>query len=425
MFVVIAAKNKSRTFSTAPHNNKPLAGIRVLEIGQLVAGPFTGTLLGYFGAEVIKIETPQGGDPLRIWRELDTDGTSPWWRSISRNKKSVTVDLRNEEGRAVVRRLAAKSDVLVENFRTGTIEKWGMGPEDMVKLNPDLIFARVSGYGQTGPYAARPGYASVCEAIGGFRYINGFPDRMSVRPNISLGDTMAGLHAAFGVVMALLGKERRRLHTPQEAKCEIVDVAIYESMFNLLESIVPEYDRKGVIRQPSGSTITGIVPTNTYPCKDGKQIVIGGNGDSIFKRLMKTAGRADMANNPEMANNAGRVVHQKAIDDALAEWTKTLTLKECLAALEVADVPSGPIYAVDDMMVDPHFNAREMFEEVISVGKPLKIPAICPRLVNGRGSTEWPGPELGAHTRQVLTEVLEMNDAEMARLMKAGAIGHC
>ena len=281
---------------------RPLDGIRVLEVGQLLAGPFVGSMLGYYGAEVIKVEAPGDGDPIRKWRELDENGTSFWWRSLGRNKKCITANLRTDEGRDIVRRLAEKSDVIVENFRPGTMEKWGLGPDEFKESNPGLIYARISGYGQTGPYAARPGFASVCEGVGGFRYVNGFPGGPPVRPNLSIGDTLAGLHCALGIVMACV----HRMKTP-DGRGQIIDTALYEAVFNMLEGVVPEYDGAGVIRQPSGSTLTGIVPTNTYRCTDGKYIIIGANGDSIFKRLAEKMGRPDIANDPRYADNAGRV----------------------------------------------------------------------------------------------------------------------
>src|SRR3990170_572248 len=282
---------------------RPLEGIRVLEMGQLLAGPFAGCVLGYFGAEVIKLEPP-GGDPIRGWRVV-RDGTSLWWASLARNKKSITLDLGTPRGRELAKALAARSDVLIENFRPGTLEKWGMGPAELKALNPELIVARVSGYGQTGPYAAQPGFASVCEGFAGFRHLNGFPDRAPVRPNLSMGDTLAGLHAVLGILLALTARQRGKA-----AGGQVVDVAIYESVFNLLESVVPEYDGAGVVRAPSGSTITGIVPTNTYRCADGKFIIIGANGDSIFKRLCEQMGRHDMAQDPRYEDNKGRVAHE-------------------------------------------------------------------------------------------------------------------
>ena len=261
-------------------NSRPMDGIRVLEVGQLLAGPFAGNILGYYGAEVIKVEAPGEGDPLRKWRELDEDGTSFWWRSIGRNKKCITADLRSEEGRSLVRRLSLKCDVLIENFRPGVMEKWGLGPADLQSDNPGLIYARISGYGQDGPWASKPGFASVCEGVGGLRYVNGKPGEAPMRPNLSLGDSLAGIHTALGIVMACL----HRNNDPQ-SRGQVIDTALYEATFNMLEGVIPEYDGAGVIREPSGSTITGIAPTNTYRCADGKFIVIGANGDSIFKRL--------------------------------------------------------------------------------------------------------------------------------------------
>ncbi len=400
--------------STPRHG--PLRGIRVLELGQLIAGPFAGSMLAYFGAEVIKVEPPGSGDPLRKWRILD-EGTSLWWRSLGRNKKCVTLNLREPDGRRLVRRLADRSDVLIENFRPGTMERWGLGPDELKADNPGLIYSRISGYGQTGPYASRPGFASVCEGIAGFRYVNGFPDRPPVRPNLSMGDTLAALHAVIGILMALFHRERTT-HGPGQ----VVDTAIYEAVFNLLEGVVPEYDGAGVVREPSGSTVTGIVPTNTYRCADGKYVIIGGNADSIFKRLMQAAGRADLADDPRLADNAGRVAHEGEIDAAIAAWTGSLTAAEVLAALETAAVPSGPIYSVEDMMQDPHFNARGLFEEVEVNGKPLRIPAIPPMLSETPGGTEWAGPEIGAHNAEIFGEMLGLGREELAELERRGVV---
>ena len=395
---------------------KALSGIKVVEVGQLMAGPFAGTLLGYYGADVIKIEPPGSGDAVRGWRAVE-DGTSLWWYSLGRNKRSVTVDLKSDEGRDIVRRLAARADVLIENFRPGTMEKWGLGPDDLEPLNPGLVYARVSGYGQDGPYASKPGYASVCEGVGGLRYVNGFPGQPPVRQNLSLGDSLAGLHCAFGILLALLHRERASQRAGQ-----IVDVSIFEAVFNMMEAVVPEYDRLGMVRGPSGTTITGVVPTNTYPCRDGRYIIIGGNGDSIFKRLMLAAGRADMAEDPALANNAGRLEHQERVDGAIADWTSTLTAAEILATLEEARVPAGLIYNVEDMVSDPHYVARGLFEEVPAGGKPLRIPAIIPKLSETPGGTEWPGPPVGAHTREVLGELLGMSDDELDALAERGII---
>lgn len=390
----------------------PLDGIRVVEMGQLVAGPFAGCTLAYFGAEVIKIEAPGSGDPLRNWRVL-RNGTSLWWRSLGRNKKSVTLNLRTDEGRALARRLAVRSDVLIENFRPGTLEKWNMGPTRLRRDNPGLIVARISGYGQTGPYASRPGFASVCEGFGGLRYINGFPGQPPVRPNLSMGDTLAGLHAVIGILMALVNRQRT-------SGGQTVDVAIYESVFNMLESVVPEYDGAGIIREPSGSTITGIAPTNTYLCADGKYVIIGGNGDSIFRRLMTAAQRPDLADDPRLANNAGRVEHQAEVDDAISGWTGSLSSDDVLARLESAEVPCGPIYNVADMMSDPHYQARGLFENADIDGGTLKIPAVMPKLDATPGRTAWPGPALGAHSHEILCGLLGISEPEYADLAKRG-----
>ncbi len=287
----------------APGHVRPLDGIRVLEMGQLIAGPFAGCMLGYFGAEVIKIEPPGRGDALRNWRVLK-NGTSLWWQSMGRNKKCITLDLRKQEGRVIAGRLAEHADVLIENFRPGTMEKWDLSPQALEKRNPGLIYARVSGYGQTGPLASRPGFASVCEGFGGFRHINGFPGEAPVRPNLSIGDTLAGLHAVIGILLALQQRSKA------DGSGQVVDVAIYESVFNMLESVVPEYDGADMVRGPSGSTLTGIVPTNTYSCADGKYVIIGGNADSIYQRLMRAAGRDDLADDARLRDNAGRVEHQ-------------------------------------------------------------------------------------------------------------------
>ena len=400
---------------------KPLEGVRVLEMGQLMAGPFAGTILAYYGAEVIKIAAPKIGDPVRTWRGVDSDGTSTWWRSLGRNKKCITVDLRTDEGRALARELAWKCDVVVENFKPGTMEKWKLGPEDIKAKNKDVIYCRVSGYGQTGPYSHKPGYASVCEGVGGFRYVNGFPDRPPCRPNLSLGDSLAGLHAALGIVMALYNRSGRAGREGGGSGQEI-DVAIYESVFNMMEAVVPEFDRLGMVREREGSKLTGIVPTNTYRCKDGLYVIIGGNGDSIYKRLMTAAGRDDMASNPEYATNADRVRNEPAVDAALSEWTATLTAAEVVAKLEAAQVPVGSIYTVKDMIDDPHYQARGMFEEVEVGGRPLKIPAMTPKLSGTPGGTEWPGPEVGSHSVEVLKSILGKTDADIEALKAHGTI---
>jgi crotonobetainyl-CoA:carnitine CoA-transferase CaiB-like acyl-CoA transferase len=397
-----------------PHG--PLKGIRVLELGQLIAGPFTGSFLAYFGAEVIKVEQPGVGDPLRKWRMMDGD-TSIWWASMARNKKSITANLRTEEGSGIVRKLAAESDVLIENFRPGAMEKWGLGPDVLRKDNPGLIYTRVSGYGQDGPNSSKLGYASVCEGFGGFRYLNGFPDRPSVRPNLSMGDTLAALHAALGILMACVSKQN-----DPEGRGQEIDVAIYEAVFSMLESVVPEYDRSGEIRECSGSTLTGIVPTNTYRCSDGKDVIIGANGDSIFKRLCETMGRPDMGEDPRFADNAGRVDHEPEIDAIIAAWMQGMTSDEAQQLLEAAEVPSGPIYSVADMFNDEHYKARGLFEEVESNGSKLIIPAMIPKLSGTPGETRWPGPKLGAHNDEILGDMLGMDAAQIEALKKSGDI---
>jgi crotonobetainyl-CoA:carnitine CoA-transferase CaiB-like acyl-CoA transferase len=398
------------------NNPRPLDGIRVIEVGQLLAGPFTGTMLGHYGAEVIKVETPGDGDPIRKWRVMK-DGMALWWHSLARNKKCVTANLRTDEGRDLVRQLAEKADVIVENFRPGTMEKWGLGPETLHAANPGLIYARISGYGQTGPYASKPGFASVCEGFGGFRYVNGHPGEAPVRPNLSIGDTLAGMHSVIGILLAIVNRSR-----DPEGKGQIIDSAIYEAVYNLLEGVVPEYDGAGVIREPSGSTITGIVPTNTYRCKDGKFVIIGANGDSIFKRLCTAMGRDDLGEDPRLADNAGRVEHEKELDEAITAWTETLTADELLNALEEARVPGGPIYSVVDMMDDPQYQARGMFETVEVNGEELKIPAMVPKLSDTPGRTDWPGPDVGAHNDEIYGSVLGLSQADMAELKARGVI---
>lgn len=392
----------------------PLSGYRVIELGQLLAGPFAGCMLGYFGAEVIKIESPNGGDPIRNWRQMK-DGTSLWWYSLARNKKSVTIDLKTKAGIELVKQLIDTADIVIENFRPGVVENWGIGPEEFKQSNPKLVYARISGYGQTGPYASKPGFASVCEGISGFRYVNGHPDQAPVRPNLSIGDTISGIHAALGICLALLEQKN-------SGKGQVVDVALYESMFNLMEAVVPEYDGANVIRQPSGSTVTGIVPTNTYRCLDGKYVVIGGNGDSIFVRLMTAAGYPDMACDPALSSNAGRVGHEVKIDQALSSWCAENDSVSILAILDENAVPGGPIYNVEDMVNDEHFKARGLFESVEINGEALKIPAILPKLSNTPGATRWAGPALGSHTHDVLGSLLGLSGEKLTQLAQEGVI---
>ena len=395
---------------------RPLDGIKVLELGQLLAGPFTGTQLAYFGAEVIKVETPVGGDPIRGWRVVQ-EGTSLWWYSIGRNKKSITLDLNTEKGRELVLELIKQSDVLIENFRPGKMESWGLGPEDLKKTCPDLIYTRISGYGQTGPYAQQPGFASVTEGFSGFRYLNGFPGDVPVRPNLSLGDTLAGIHAFIGILLALLQRNKTK-----EGGGQVVDVALYEAMFNTLEAVVPEYDGAGVIRQPSGTTVTGIVPTNTYRCADGKFVIIGGNGDSIFKRLMIAVGANDMAEAPYLADNAGRVKHEQEIDSVLNQWCQSHSSTHILEKLKNAGVPGGPVYNIEDMMHDPHYQARQLFETVAIPGGELKIPAIMPKLEKTPGRSDWAGPTLGQHNEEIYQQRLGLNAEQLINLKQQGVI---
>lgn len=375
--------------------NKPLSGIRVLEMGQLIAGPFAAKMLGEFGAEVIKIEPPGRGDPLRAWRLLH-EGTSVWWRVQSRNKQSVTLDLRDPEIQAVVRRLVAEIDVVVENFKPGTLEGWGLGWEDLRQINPRLIMLRVSGYGQTGPYCDRPGFGVVAEAMGGLRHLSGEPGRTPVRVGVSIGDSLAALHGVIGVLMALRARDR-------DGVGQVVDVALYESVFNMMESLLPEYAVFGEVRQPAGSSLPGIAPSNAYPCKDGKYVLVAGNGDSIFKRLMRVIGRPEMAEDPALANNVGRVAQVARIDEAIAQWTSMRVLDDVLAALHQADVPVGRIYDIADIAADPHYQARGMIlDDTLPDGTPCKVPGIVPKLSATPGGIDRPAPALGQQTDEVL-----------------------
>lgn len=391
----------------------PLKGLRILELGQLLAGPYAAVLLAGFGADVIKIEPPNGGDPLRTWRKM-YKGTALWWYILGRNKKSVTLDLRHPKGPEIVRRLVASGiDVVLENFRPGRMEQWGLGYEDLKAINPGIIMVRVSGWGQTGPYAHKPGYASVGEAIGGLRYVTGDPDRPPVRAGISLGDSLAGLHAALGLLMAVYHRDVKGTGEGQ-----VVDVSIYESVFNVMESLLPEYDMFGHIRERTGSRLDGIVPTNTYKCKDGKYIIIGANGDSIFKRLMRAIGHPDIADDPKYAHNNDRVEHADFIDSTIEAWTMQHTFSEVMEILEKAEVPVGPIYSIADIVKDPHYIARGMFEDVtLPDGARLKLPTFVPKMSLTPGQTEWIGPTLGEHNELVYKGLLGMSDEEYQQLV--------
>lgn len=400
-----------------------LEGLRVLELGQLIAGPFAARLFAEFGADVIKVEPPakpgaEGGDPLRKWRKLHPDnpsGTSLWWFVQARNKRSITIDMRQPEGQQIVRDLAAKADIVIENFRPGALEKWGLGYEQLSANNPGLILVRLSGYGQTGPYRDRPGFGAIAESMGGMRYVTGFPDRPPVRMNLSIGDSISALHAVIGALAALQSR-----HTT--GRGQVVDVALFESVFNLMESTLPEFDRYGVVRERTGTNLTGIVPSNTYPTADGRHIVIGGNGDSIYKRLMNAIGRADLADDPALANNAGRALRVTEIDEAIAAWSRGLTLDEALAVMEQADVPSGRIYSIEDIVRDPQYQARGVIEQAtLDDGSTLSIPAVVPRLSATPGGTKWLGPALGEHTQEVL-EDLGYDGTTIQRLRDQGVI---
>ena len=381
----------------------PLAGIRVLELGSLIAGPFCGKTLADFGAEVIKIEPPGEGDPLRKWRRM-RNGVSLWWHVQSRNKKSVTCDLRRPEGQAIVRRLARGSHIVVENFRPGALEKWNLGWEELSRDNPKLVLVRISGYGQTGPYRERPGFAAIAEGMAGFRYVTGFPDRPPVRPNLSIGDTIASLHAVIGALMAL-----------RTGKGQVVDVALYEAVFNCMEGLIAEYDGDGYVRERSGSTLPGIAPSNLYPCKDG-YVLIAGNADSLYQRLMSAIGRDDLRDDPALARNDGRAAQMERIDAAIAAWTSVRSLDEVLSEMQKAEVPAGRIYSAADIAADPHFAARGMIENVVAGdGEPLKVPGIVPKLSATPGAIRAPAPKLGEHTDEVLSG-LGYSKAEIGRL---------
>lgn len=396
--------------------NMPLKGLKVLEMGQLLAGPFTSAILAGFGAEVIKIEKTKTGDPLRVWRKLHK-GQSLWWLSMGRNKKSVTLDLTQPEGQAIAKQLAAKVDIVLENFKPGTLEKWGMGYEDLKKINPGVIMVRVSGWGQTGPYSSRPGYANVAEAVGGMRYTSGYPDRPPVRTGTSIGDTLAAMHAVIGALMAVYHRDVNK------GSGQVVDVAIYESVFNMMESTLAEYDKLGYVRERSGAKLEGIVPTSSYPTQDNKYIIIGGNGDSIYKRLMHTAGRPDLAEDPRLEHNNGRVEHEQLIDEAITAWTLQHDYDFLYDVLVKAQVPCGPVYSIADIVNDPHYQAREIWETVeLEPGDTVKIPTLLPKLSETPGRTEWTGPQLGAHNQEVYGGLLGLSAEEIAALAARGII---
>jgi crotonobetainyl-CoA:carnitine CoA-transferase CaiB-like acyl-CoA transferase len=402
-----------RKLNTSPG---PLAGVKVLELGQAIAGPFAAAFLAWFGADVIKAEPPECGDPLRNWRVVH-EGTSLWWYSMARNKKCITLNLRMAEGQHIARELAKRVDVVLENFRPGTLEKWGLGYEELKKENPGIILARISGYGQSGPNSHKPGFAAVAEAFGGLRYVTGEPDRPPVRPNLSLGDSVAGLHAALGIAMALYHRDAKG------GTGQVIDVALYETVLNLMEGTIPEFDLAGVKREREGMRLTGIVPSGTYPCADKAYIVIGANGDSIFRRLMSAMGREDLANDARLSQNDGRSRHADEIDAAISAWTKLREPQEAIHLLEAAEVPCGPIYSAAEMVEDPHYRARGVYEEVkVPGGQSVKLPTVAPKLAATPGGLRWIGPPLGAHNNEVYRDWLGLPAAELARLKSEGVI---
>ena len=401
----------------------PLQGLKVIEMGQLIAGPFAAKTLADFGAEVIKIEPPlkdatqpgSGGDPLRQWR-LIKNGTSVWWQVQSRNKKSIALDLKKSEAQEIVRHLAMSADVLIENFRPGAMESWGIGPEVLQKINPKLIMLRISGYGQTGPYRDKPGFGVVAEAMGGLRHLSAEPGRVPVRVGVSIGDTLASLHGVIGILMALHERERSGLG-------QVIDVALYEAVFNCMESLLPEYSAFGAVRAPAGSELPGIAPSNAYLCADGAYALIAGNGDSIFKRLMRTIGRTDLGEDPALAHNEGRVKQSAKIDHAIGEWTKQLSCSEVLSALDNAEVPAGRIYTVKDIAEDPHYKARDMIlKETLADGTSLELPGIIPKFSRTPGGIHSPAPHLGEHTTSVLLQ-MGLTPEQIKELEDRGIIG--
>jgi crotonobetainyl-CoA:carnitine CoA-transferase CaiB-like acyl-CoA transferase len=385
----------------------PLAGLKVVELGALIAGPFCSKILAEFGADVIKIEPPGQGDPLRKWRHL-RDDTSVWWHVQSRNKRSVSIDLRNPDGQAIVRRLCRRADIVVENFRPGTLEGWGLGYDRLRTGNRGLVMVRISGYGQDGPYSTRPGFGVIGEAMGGLRYVTGTPDRPPSRTGISIGDTLSALYGVIGAMVAL---EQRR----KTGEGQVVDVALYEAVFSVMESLLPEFDAFGVVRERTGSILPGIAPTSASRCNDGSHVLIAGNGDSIFRRLAQAMGRDDLVNDAGLAHNDGRAQRQAWLDGEIEAWTSQRSADDVLAAMQKADVPASKIYTVRDIAADAHYAAREMIREVQTASGPLKVPGIVPKLSATPGRIEGGGPALGEHTDEVLRE-LGWNDAGIADL---------
>lgn len=412
-----------------------LTGLKVLELGTLIAGPFAARIFGEFGADVIKVETPHGpdgtggGDPIRSWRHLH-EGNSLWWTVQARNKQSIALNLKHPEAREIARKLALDADVVVENYRPGVLEKWGLGFEQLRAINPALIMVRLSGYGQTGPMKDQPGFGAIGESMGGLRYVSGHPDRPPLRVGISIGDSIAALHGVIGAMMALRHRDATggRWNGVQGEGCQagqgqMVDVALYEAVFNMMESLVPEYDVAGVVRERTGGALPGIVPSNTYTTRDGQNIVIAGNGDAIFHRLMLAIGRGDLASDPDLVRNDGRARRVAEIDGAIQQWCDGRGIEEALNTLKAADVPVGKIYSVADMFSDPQFLARRMIEQHhFADGSPVKLPAVVPKLSETPGGTRWIGPSLGEHTEEVLKS-LGYDSAAIDKLAQTGAIG--
>lgn len=412
-----------------------LTGLKVLELGTLIAGPFAARIFGEFGADVIKVETPHGpdgtggGDPIRSWRHLH-EGNSLWWTVQARNKQSIALNLKHPEAREIARKLALDADVVVENYRPGVLEKWGLGFEQLRAINPAMIMVRLSGYGQTGPMKDQPGFGAIGESMGGLRYVSGHPDRPPLRVGISIGDSIAALHGVIGAMMALRHRDATggRWNGVQGEGCQagqgqMVDVALYEAVFNMMESLVPEYDVAGVVRERTGGALPGIVPSNTYTTRDGQNIVIAGNGDAIFHRLMLAIGRDDLASDPDLVRNDGRARRVAEIDGAIQQWCDGRGIEEALNTLKAADVPVGKIYSVADMFSDPQFLARRMIEQHhFADGSPVKLPAVVPKLSETPGGTRWIGPSLGEHTEEVLKS-LGYDSAAIDKLAQTGAIG--
>ena len=391
---------------------EPLAKLKVIEMGQLIAGPFAAKTLADFGADVIKIEPPKVGDALRKWRLLK-DGTSVWWQVQSRNKRSLSLDLRQAEAQEIVRTLIKEADVLIENFRPGTLEGWGLDPERLLELNPKLIILRISGYGQTGPYRDKPGFGVVAEAMGGLRHLTAEPGRVPVRVGISIGDTLASLHGVIGILLAL--QERH-----QSGKGQVIDIALYEAVFNCMESLLPEYSAFGEVRQAGGSALPGIAPSNAYLCADGGYVLIAGNGDSIFKRLMNMIGRADLANDPALENNDGRVARVAELDQAIGAWAKTMTTDQALQLLDSVAVPAGKIYTIADIANDPHYKARGNIESIqMRDGTTLDVPSVLPKLSRTPGSIKTLAPDIGENTDEILQSI-GLTEAQVASLKERG-----